>query len=79
MKEIIVVVVGSSGVGKSALTVQFVTDIFAEGYQPVIEDLYRKKIEVDQILEILDTDDQSSSVRDFYIKKGQVYVIIHNC
>ena len=41
-----VVVLGSGGVGKSALTVQFVSNTFIEKYDPTIEDFYRKEIEV---------------------------------
>jgi hypothetical protein len=37
-----VVVLGSGGVGKSALTVQFVSGHFMEKYDPTIEDFYRK-------------------------------------
>ena len=36
------VVLGSGGVGKSALTVQFVSGHFMEKYDPTIEDFYRK-------------------------------------
>uniref|UniRef100_A0AAY4AND8 Uncharacterized protein n=1 Tax=Denticeps clupeoides TaxID=299321 RepID=A0AAY4AND8_9TELE len=57
MREYKVVVLGSGGVGKSALTVQFVTGSFIEKYDPTIEDFYRKEIEVDSspsVLEILD-------------------------
>ena len=36
------VVLGSGGVGKSALTVQFVSGRFMEKYDPTIEDFYRK-------------------------------------
>lgn len=39
-------VLGSGGVGKSALTVQFVSNTFIEKYDPTIEDFYRKEIEV---------------------------------
>ncbi len=58
MREFKVVVLGSGGVGKSALTVQFVSGCFMEKYDPTIEDFYRKEIEVDGspcVLEILDT------------------------
>jgi GTPase SAR1 family protein len=34
--------------GKSALTVQFVSGCFIEKYDPTIEDFYRKEIEVSQ-------------------------------
>lgn len=46
-KDYKIVVLGSGGVGKSALTVQFVQNIFVEKYDPTIEDSYRKQIELD--------------------------------
>uniref|UniRef100_A0A915EAR6 Uncharacterized protein n=1 Tax=Ditylenchus dipsaci TaxID=166011 RepID=A0A915EAR6_9BILA len=58
MREYKIVVLGSGGVGKSALTVQFVQGIFVEKYDPTIEDSYRKQVDVDGqqcMLEILDT------------------------
>ena len=44
MREYKLVVLGSGGVGKSALTVQFVQGIFIGKYDPTIEDCYRKVI-----------------------------------
>lgn len=38
-REYKVVMLGSGGVGKSALTVQFVTGQFAERYDPTVEGL----------------------------------------
>ena len=67
MREYKIVVLGSGGVGKSALTVQFVQGIFVEKYDPTIEDSYRKQVEVDGqqcMLEILDT---AGTVSLFYI------------
>lgn len=58
MRDLKIVVLGSGGVDKSALCVQFVQGIFVEKYDPTIEDSYRKQIEVDgntYNLEILDT------------------------
>ena len=83
MKEYKVVVLGSGGVGKSALTVQFVTGQFVEKYDPTIEDFYRKEIEVDNtpsVLEILDTagTEQFASMRDLYIKNGQGFILIYS-
>jgi len=83
MKEFKVVVLGSGGVGKSALTVQFVSGHFMEKYDPTIEDFYRKEIEVDScpcVLEILDTagTEQFASMRDLYIKNGQGFVVVYS-
>uniref|UniRef100_A0A670IRD2 small monomeric GTPase n=2 Tax=Podarcis TaxID=42163 RepID=A0A670IRD2_PODMU len=83
MREYKVVVLGSGGVGKSALTVQFVTGSFIEKYDPTIEDFYRKEIEVDSspsVLEILDTagTEQFASMRDLYIKNGQGFILVYS-
>ncbi|RWS30396.1 hypothetical protein B4U80_07474 [Leptotrombidium deliense] len=83
MREYKVVVLGSGGVGKSALTVQFVSGTFMEKYDPTIEDFYRKEIEVDGapcVLEILDTagTEQFASMRDLYIKNGQGFVVAYS-
>ncbi|VDK44815.1 unnamed protein product [Taenia asiatica] len=53
MDEYKVVVLGDGGVGKSALTVRFVTGRFEEKYDPTIEDFYRKEILVDMCRELL--------------------------
>lgn len=83
MKEYKVVVLGSGGVGKSALTVKFVSGTFMEKYDPTIEDFYRKEIEVDSapsVLEILDTagTEQFASMRDLYIRNSQGFVIVYS-
>jgi GTPase SAR1 family protein len=39
-----VIMVGSGGVGKSALTLQFMYDEFVEDYEPTKADSYRKKV-----------------------------------
>lgn len=74
---------GSGGVGKSALTVQFVQGIFVEKYDPTIEDSYRKQVEVDGqqcMLEILDTagTEQFTAMRDLYMKNGQGFVLVYS-
>ncbi|XP_050526572.1 ras-related protein Rap1 [Daktulosphaira vitifoliae] len=83
MREYKLVVLGSGGVGKSALTVQFVQGIFVEKYDPTIEDSYRKQVEVDSaqcMLEILDTagTEQFTAMRDLYMKNGQGFVLVYS-
>ncbi|KAH3757404.1 Ras GTPase [Pelomyxa schiedti] len=77
------VVLGSGGVGKSAITVQFVQGIFVEKYDPTIEDSYRKQIDVDGtacMLEILDTagTEQFTAMRDLYMKNGHGFVLVYS-
>ncbi|XDA74596.1 hypothetical protein R6Z07F_004818 [Ovis aries] len=83
MREYKLVVLGSGGVGKSALTVQFVQGIFVEKYDPTIEDSYRKQVEVDAqqcMLEILDTagTEQFTAMRDLYMKNGQGFALVYS-
>lgn len=83
MREYKLVVLGSGGVGKSALTVQFVQGIFMEKYDPTIEDAYRKQVEVDGqqcMLEILDTagTEQFTAMRDLYLKNGQGFLLVYS-
>eukprot|EP00042_Codosiga_hollandica_P034207 m.238259 g.238259 ORF g.238259 m.238259 type:complete len:185 (+) comp54350_c1_seq8:110-664(+) len=83
MREYKLVVLGSGGVGKSALTVQYVQNIFVEKYDPTIEDSYRKQVEVDGqqcMLEILDTagTEQFTAMRDLYMKNGQGFILVYS-
>ncbi|KAK6176106.1 ras-related protein Rap1 [Patella vulgata] len=83
MREYKIVVLGSGGVGKSALTVQFVQGIFVEKYDPTIEDSYRKQVEVNGcqcMLEILDTagTEQFTAMRDLYMKNGQGFLLVYS-
>jgi len=83
MSALRIVVLGSGGVGKSAITVQFVQGIFIEKYDPTIEDSYQKQVEVDNevyMLEILDTagTEQFTSMRDLYMKNGQGFIIVYS-
>ena len=74
-------VMGSGGVGKSAITVKFVQGIFIDKYDPTIEDSYRKQMMVDtthHIVEILDTagTEQFSAMRDLYIKNAEGIILL---
>jgi Ras-related protein Rap-1B len=77
------VVLGAGGVGKSALTVQYVQNIYIESYDPTIEDSYRKHTSVDGracTLEILDTAgvEQFTAMRELYIKNGEGFILVYS-
>ena len=68
-----VIMVGSGGVGKSALTLQFMYDEFVEDYEPTKADSYRKKVVLDGEevqIDILDTAGQEdyAAIRDNYFR-----------
>ena len=51
-------VLGSGGIGKSALTIRLITDNFMDEYDPTIEDSYRKQVLIDNepaLIDVLDT------------------------
>uniref|UniRef100_A0A8C5HXD3 small monomeric GTPase n=1 Tax=Gouania willdenowi TaxID=441366 RepID=A0A8C5HXD3_GOUWI len=76
-----VIMVGSGGVGKSALTLQFMYDEFVEDYQPTKGDSYRKKVVLDGEevqIDILDTAGQEdyAAIRDNYIRSGEGFLLV---
>lgn len=54
-KQYKLVVVGGGGVGKSALTIQFIQSHFVSDYDPTIEDSYRKQCVIDDRVAHLDS------------------------
>lgn len=78
-----VIVIGSGGVGKSALTLQFMYDEFVEDYEPTKADSYRKKIMLDgreDQIDILDTAGQEdyAAIRDNYFRSGEAFLCIYS-
>uniref|UniRef100_A0A0K0G1X4 small monomeric GTPase n=1 Tax=Strongyloides venezuelensis TaxID=75913 RepID=A0A0K0G1X4_STRVS len=76
-----VIMVGSGGVGKSALTLQFMYEEFVEEYEPTKADSYRKKVVLDGeecSIDILDTAGQEdySAIRDNYYRSGEGFVCV---
>jgi len=83
MEEIKIVIVGGGAVGKSALTIQLVSNHFIDSYDPTIEDSYRRSIAVDGrtvLLDILDTagQDEYSAMRDSYMRSGQGFMLVYS-
>lgn len=76
-----VIMVGTGGVGKSALTLQFMYDEFVEEYEPTKADSYRKKVALDGeecSIDILDTAGQEdySAIRDNYYRSGEGFICV---
>jgi len=77
-----IVNVGEGGVGKSAISIQFINGTFVEEYDPTIEDSYRKQMDVDDvpcIVDLLDTAGQEefSSLREAYMRTGNGFLIVY--
>ena len=71
---------GNGGVGKSALTIQFVQRLFVADYDPTIEDSYTKHLIVDEQvckLEVLDTAGQEEfdSQREGYVRTADGFLL----
>ncbi|TPX42506.1 hypothetical protein SeLEV6574_g05567 [Synchytrium endobioticum] len=83
VKEYKIVVVGGGGVGKSALTIQFIQSQFVDEYDPTIEDSYRKQCVIDQetaLLDVLDTAGQEeySAMREQYMRSGEGFLLVYS-
>ncbi|KAL0481158.1 Ras-related protein Rap [Acrasis kona] len=78
-----IVMLGSGGVGKSAISLMFIKGEFVERYDPTIEDAYRKAIQIDNErvnIDLLDTAGQEefTALRDTYMRTGQGFIIVYS-
>jgi len=76
-----VIMVGTGGVGKSALTLQFMYQEFVEDYEPTKADSYRKKLVLEGEecqIDILDTAGQEdyAAIRDNYYRSGEGFLCV---
>ncbi|XP_071548830.1 ras-like protein 2 [Panulirus ornatus] len=76
-----IVVVAVGGVGKSAITIQFIQSYFATDYDLTIEDSYTKQCVTDDVvakLDILDTAGQEefSAIREQYMRSGEGFLLV---
>ncbi|KAJ2796636.1 RAS1 protein [Coemansia furcata] len=83
IREYKLVVVGGGGVGKSALTIQFIQSHFVDEYDPTIEDSYRKQCTIDNetaMLDVLDTAGQEeySAMREQYMRTGEGFLLVYS-
>jgi len=82
LREYKLVVVGGGGVGKSALTIQFIQSHFVDEYDPTIEDSYRKQCVIDDevaLLDVLDTAGQEEygAMREQYMRTGEGFLLVY--
>jgi len=77
-----VVIIGTAGSGKSSLCIRFIADRFVEFYEPTLEDLYRKQVDVDGQTCVMDIFDTAGTeglhlARDAYIRQGHGFLILY--
>jgi len=73
----------SSGVGKTAFTIQLVSHHFVEFYDPTIESSYRQQFMIDDqiaMLDILDTAGQEeyTALQSQWIRSGEGFVLLYS-
>ncbi|CAO3670532.1 unnamed protein product [Umbelopsis ramanniana] len=83
LREYRLVLVGEGGVGKFALTIQFIQSHFVDEYDPTIEDSYRKQCVIDNetaLLDVLDTAGQEeySAMREQYMRNGEGFLLVYS-
>eukprot|EP01080_Neovahlkampfia_damariscottae_P011875 gene11875-5202_t len=76
-----IVILGDEGVGKSAFVIQFIQGNFVPSYDPTIEDSYRKRVQIDEnlsLLEILDTVNSNKylDITDQYFKNADSFLVM---
>ena len=76
-------VLGSGKAELSSIVVRFVHGSFVEKYDPMIEDNYKKEVELDgqqYLLEIVDTTgtEQFTAMRDLYMKQSNGFVLVYS-
>ena len=81
--EFKIVLFGAGSVGKSAIAMRFVKDVFPTRYEPTIEENFRKIIKINGkncVLEIFDTagTEQFKQLQDIYIKEGHAFLLVYS-
>jgi len=87
-REYKLVIMGEGGVGKTAITIQFMNNKFIAEYDPTIEDAYKKEytindhgIEKNIVVEIIDTagqEDFSPGLHDKFIRQGEGFILVYS-
>lgn len=83
MNEYKLALIGSTGVGKSSLCLQFARNRFSERYEPTIEDYYRKIAILDGkslVFDIIDTAGQEGNLTnlDELIRQASGFIMVYD-
>lgn len=83
VKDLSIGMFGGGGVGKTAITLQYVKGEFTEGYIPTIEDSFSKQISIDDQtvnVEIIDTagQDDFKEMRYRYYASCNAFVLVYS-
>ncbi|KAJ6631040.1 small GTPase superfamily [Mycena sp. CBHHK59/15] len=84
LREYKLVVVGGGGVGKSALTFQFILEHFVDEYPSdhIIEDSFPKQCVIDDevaLLDVLDTGQvEYGAMREQYMRTGEGFLLVYS-
>jgi len=78
-----VVLLGTGGVGKSALVIRYISNNFEEDYDPTIENCHRKQVKLGDefwAAEIIDTAGQEgfSALQDNWIRSGEGFLLVYS-
>ena len=78
-----VVVAGPGSVGKSAITLQFISRNFIKDYNPTIEEVFKKTVTIDGkvvYLDILDTagQDEFTVLRSHHFSTGDGFLLVYS-
>jgi len=81
--DLSIVLTGAGGVGKSAVTLQFLHNSFLDAYEPTIEESYSKHCVVDSVaayVQIIDTAGQEEyeKLRDQSLSIGDCYLLVYD-
>lgn len=72
---------GEVGVGKSALTVKYITKRYINEYDPTLEGTYKKMDQIDAqevIVHLMDTYDKEGRNPDRYLKWSDAFVVVYS-
>lgn len=80
-EDTVISFMGPSAVGKTCIIQKYIHGIIEKKYDPTIEDMYRKKVEMDGVqrtVDIIDTagSNQFMTIRDMYYKTSHCIVLV---